>query len=131
MIRTQNIERVFPVKTSLKGKRKIIGIVIAVLVMYGSYAALTSSSKGGSDQEAQEQLATTLAAVSEHMTLPEDDEPVLSVVTDAKALIAEQAFFAGVVDGDQVLLFPKNLKAIIYSPSRDRIINVGPIEQGK
>lgn len=81
------------------------------------------------EEKAQEELAVAVAAVGELMILPEGDEPVLATVTNAESLTKQQAFFSGSVNGDQLLLFPKNMKAVIYSPSRGKIINAGPIEQ--
>lgn len=101
-------------------------IVVVTLVGYGVYAKYFDLTDA---ERAQKELASAVAAVGELMILPEGDEPVLANVTDAEALIKQQAFFAGAVDGDQLLLFPKNMKAVIYSPSRDKIINAGPIEQ--
>lgn len=109
-------------------KRKILIISFLLVAaigygVYGKYFNLTDA------ERAQKELSTAVAAVGELMILPEGDEPVLASVTDASALIKQQAFFAGAVNGDQLLLFPKNMKAVIYSPSRNKIINAGPIEQ--
>lgn len=107
-------------------KAPLAVIVIIAFVGYGVYAKyfdLTDT------ERAQKELSTTVSAVGELMILPEGDEPVLANVTDAETLIKQQAFFTGAIDGDQLLLFPKNMKAVIYSPSRNKIINAGPIEQ--
>lgn len=107
-------------------KAPLAVIVIIAFVgygVYGKYFDLTDA------ERAQKELSMAVAAVGELMILPEGDEPVLANVTDAEALIKQQAFFAGAMDGDQLLLFPKNMKAVIYSPSRNKIINAGPIEQ--
>lgn len=110
-------------------KRKKLFVIAFVIIIaagigvYERYFNLTNAEK------AQKELAAAMFSVSKHMILPEGDEPVLATVTDAEALIKQQAFFAGAVNGDQLLLFPRSLKAVIYSPSRNRIINAGPIEQ--
>lgn len=101
--------------------------VVFVGVAIGGYYIFFN--KQTPEEKAREELATAVLAVSKYMVLPEGDEPVLAVVTDAETLIKQQAFFTGAVNGDQLLLFPKNMKAIIWSPSRNKIINVGPIEQ--
>lgn len=104
--------------------------LIILLVLVGLVVLAYMRFDGASPEEkAQKELAAAVAAVGELMILPEGDEPVLATVTDAAALTAQQAFFTGAIDGDQLLLFPKNLKAVIYSPSRNKIINAGPIEQ--
>lgn len=111
-------------------KRRPRAVLILLLIVVGLAAfTFTSLYNVSPEQKAQKELAAAVAAVSKLMILPEGDEPVLATVTDAAALTAQQAFFTGSVDGDQLLLFPKSLKAIIYSPSRGKIINAGPIEQ--
>lgn len=111
-----------------------LGVVMVLLLGYymlsDSKTTVTNTAAGESTEQAAADLAEVVASVGRHMSLPGDDEPVLAEVTDADALKAQQAFFADAVNGDKLLLFPKSLKAIIYSPSRDLIINAGPIEQG-
>ncbi|MCU0660002.1 MAG: hypothetical protein MUD00_00045 [Candidatus Pacebacteria bacterium] len=36
-------------------------------------------------------------------------------------------FFKGAQKGDKLVVFPTTGKAIIYSPERDIIVNVGPV----
>lgn len=109
-------------------RKKIFVIAFFVIIsvgvgIYERYFNLTDA------ERAQKELKAAISAVSKHMILPEGDEPVLATVTDAEAIIKQQAFFTGAVNGDQLLLFPRNLKAVIFSPSRNKIINAGPIEQ--
>lgn len=114
-----------------KPKRALAILVILVALALLAFFTLRSESpeENAQQENAQQELTSVVVAVGKLMVLPEGDEPVLATVTDAEALIAQQVFFVGTVDGDQLLLFPKSLKAIIYSPSRDKIINAGPIEQ--
>ncbi len=113
----------------LRNHRRVgILVVLAVIVLggnfiYQKYFNLTSA------QKAQKELLTVVAAVSRLMILPEGGEPVLASVIDADTLKKQQAFFGKAVNGDQLLLFPKNAEAILYSPSRNLIVNVGPIQQ--
>lgn len=110
----------------LQYKKLTISVLIVAAAGYGVWDKYFSLDDA---ERAQKELAKAVEAVSKHMILPEGDEPVLATVTDAETLTKQQAFFAGSQNGDQLLLFPRNLKAIIYSPSREKIINVGPIEQ--
>lgn len=112
-----------------KGKKKVVPLIMLVFIIGSAYGVYEKFFNLYDEERAQKELATAIAAVGQLMILPEGDEPVLATVTDAEALIAQQAFFAGSIDGDHLLLFPRSLKAIIYSPSRNKIINAGPIEQ--
>lgn len=114
--------------TSFIRKKKlfVVAFVILAALGYGAYDKFFNLSDA---ERAQKELAAAIKAVSKHMILPEGDEPVLATVTAAETLIKQQMFFIGAINGDQLLLFPRNLKAVIYSPSRDVIVNAGPIEQ--
>jgi hypothetical protein len=59
--------------------------------------------------------------------LPNNEIPEIFTITDPESLSRQQPFFAGAISGDKVLLYRTNGKAIIYSPSRRIIVNVGPV----
>lgn len=63
-------------------------------------------------------------AVSKHIILP-DETPVLATITDKTAL--KTAFLKQADDGDKVLIYEKAQRVIIYRPSIDRIVEVGPV----
>lgn len=71
----------------------------------------------------EKQLNKITNDVARHMILPEG-APTVVVVKDAAAL-ADQAFFKNAQNGDIVLIYPE--QAIIYSPERGVIVNVGPV----
>jgi hypothetical protein len=60
------------------------------------------------------------------MVLPEG-KPAVFVVQDPELLISQQAFFKGAQKDDRLLVYPEAGKAIVYSPKRHMIINVGPV----
>lgn len=115
----------------LTTRRRVVALVILVLVILGGYIVYQKYFHLTPAEKAQKELAAAVVAVSKHIILPEGDQPVLATVTDAKTLIAQQAFFAGAVNGDELLLFPRSLKAVLYSPSRNIIVNTGPIQQSQ
>lgn len=122
------MEKLKNIKLFLKKRLLVLlGIILVATASYGIYEKFFNLSD---TERAQKELSIAVFAVSKHMVLPEGDEPVLATITDAEAIIKQQTFFTGAVNGDQLLLFPKSMKAIIWSPSRKKIINVGPIEQG-
>jgi len=107
-------------------RRALVTVLAVGLIVTIGYIAFGMQTP---EQKAAKELAAATAAVGKLMILPDGDQPILATVTDAKTLIAQQAFFAGSINGDQLLLFPKSMKAVIWSPSRQLIVNVGPIQQ--
>lgn len=58
--------------------------------------------------------------------LPTNEEPALATVTDNSKLSSS---FAGKVEnGDKILIYEKNKKAIVYRPSINKIVEVEPIQ---
>lgn len=110
------------------GRRKLVlaALIIIAIAVVGYFAL----GRQTPEEKAAKELASAVASIGKFMILPEGDEPVLATVTDAPTLIQQQAFFAGAVNGDQLLIYPRNTKAILYSPSRNKIVNVGPIQTG-
>lgn len=71
-------------------------------------------------------VTTVKMALSKHMVLPQDEEPLLATVTDRTAL--KTPFLREADDGDRILIYEKARRVIIYRPSIDKIIDIGPVE---
>lgn len=71
----------------------------------------------------EKQLNKITRSVAKHMVLPEG-KPNVVIVKDITGL-SGQAFFKNAQNGDVVLIYPE--QAIIYSPDRNIIVNVGPV----
>lgn len=80
-------------------------------------------------ERAEQEIKVTVEKVGKLMILPEfsAEVPQVATINDAAGLAKTQAFFAGVKDGDQVLIYLKSQKAIIYRASENKIVNVGPV----
>ena len=63
--------------------------------------------------------------VARHYVLPADEEPALATVTDTTKL--QTPFLKQSQNGDKLLVYQKAARAIIYRPSIDRIIDIGPV----
>lgn len=68
----------------------------------------------------------TLDRISRHMVLPKDEEPALLTITDRSKLRTK--FLQQAQNGDKVLVYQNNQRAIIYRPSIDRIVDVGIVQ---
>lgn len=58
--------------------------------------------------------------------LPADETPTIALVSDVDKL-QNQAFFAKAQNGDQVLIYTKAKKVILYRPSINKLIEVAPL----
>lgn len=134
----QLVEEV-PVLRKTPIAKKFAGLLAVAILILGGWAYAqrsnlisvnTGSSKKLTGAEQKVLVANYLAQVGKHMLLPVNDEPVIATVDDPVALIKQQAFFTGSVKGDVVLIFPKTQRAVLYSPSRNKIVNAGPIITG-
>lgn len=76
------------------------------------------------------QAETILKGLSKHILLPETTPQVMQIMNPDE-LIQKDPFFAGSESGDVLLIYQAAGKAIIYSPARDIIVNVGPVQVDK
>jgi hypothetical protein len=74
----------------------------------------------------QDNVTVVKGEVAQHMMLPNNEQPALATVTDSKKL--NSVFLKQAHDGDKILIYAKAKRVIIYRPSIDRIIDIGPIQ---
>ena len=116
-------------KSALPKKRLkfLIVLVLLALIGGGTYAYFKYHSKASVEKRAQAETVRLVKEVRKVMILPETDVPAVFDIQDPVLLTSQQAFFAGAEKGDKLLVYPQLGKAIIYSPSRHIIVNVGPV----
>jgi type IV secretory pathway VirB10-like protein len=114
-------------------KSKLTSLLLIALVLVGGFATYTGyqlyKMKKNQDPAYQQELAKkktqeVTTAVQKIMELPEG-EPQVAQVADVEAIKKTQPFFAKAQNGDMVLVYAS--QAIIYRPSTNKIINVGPV----
>jgi hypothetical protein len=89
---------------------------------YNKYQALLANP----NVEAEKQTEDLIAALGELMELPADETPTLAVISD-KEKLENQPFFQSVENGDILFAYTVSMKAILYRPSTNKIIEVAPI----
>ena len=107
----------------------IIGIVIGAGSLYAWNKYMTKNPAQVASQVQQAQVKDIIAKVGKLIMLPTGEEPIVATINDAATLIKDQPFYKGSINGDIVLVYQKAAKAIIYSPTKGVIVNVGPIFQ--
>ena len=112
-------------------KKKILIALVVIFTLLGyilayHYYTLSQSLKKTPDQVAEEQAVKLTAEISKLMQLPTDETPSVVTITDTTK-VSSQPFFKNAQNGDALLVYSKNMEAIIYRPSTNKIIQVGPI----
>lgn len=114
---------------------KLVVIVLGVLVLGLAGTSVlfyqqARTLKTDPQKVSQEENEKVIAAVGKLVLLPEGEAPTIATVTDPDKLKAEQAFFAKAATGDKVLIYTRALKAIMYRPTENKIIEIAPLVIG-
>lgn len=110
--------------TFISNKKSLLVIAFAVVVVVVACVGIfvwRHSQTGDLNK-----VSVITARVNKHYVLPTDEQPALATVTNKNKLTS--AFLKKAENGDKVLIYQKNSIAIIYRPSIDRIIAVGPVQ---
>lgn len=109
---------------------RVIGTLFILLVIsIGAGAYFYQKATVDTQKDAQKELDDTIAAVGRLMVLPATETPTMATVSDPEKL-KDQPFFANAKKGDKVLIYTIARKAILYSPTLDKIIEVAPVNAG-
>ena len=114
-----------------RNPRKVISsilVIIAVLGVCGSvyFYKKYQSLKIDPNAEAAKQTASLVAQLSKLMELPQGETPTVATISD-KEKLKGQSFFNLADNGDILFAYTTSMKAILYRPSTNKIINVAPI----
>jgi len=80
----------------------------------------------GQQQLSAEEVKIVQSQLSKLTLLP-DESPVVATITDASYLATQSAFYLESQNGDKVVAYEKAQKVFIFSPSRNLIVNSGPL----
>lgn len=104
-------------------RRLLLSSAIVVLLIGAGAAAYLFTHRQVSNN--WNDVTYVVGRISQHFLLPTDETPALLTVTDSTKLTS--TFLKQAQDGDKIVIYQTNQKAIIYRPSIDRIIAVGPV----
>lgn len=117
-------------RASLMNTKNIIIALGALLVLTLGVAIYFYQQAGAnSPQQSQRELQEVVNKVGKLIVLPQDETPTLATVSDPEKL-KDQKFFSNAKTGDKVLIYSRSQKAILYSPSLNKIIEVAPVNIG-
>ena len=99
-------------------------IIAVVAISFGGvfYFKLNKSNNLFLNKQEKE-INNIISKVSKLYLFPEGENPTVATVSDPSAL-KDQAFFSSSQKGDNVLIFPKLGKAVLYRPSINKIIDI-------
>ncbi len=134
-------DRIRKLEKKWRRSRKLLYIVITILIgilliliivkvtdnIVDKAVLDTANSVENINESGQADQEKILKDVTKLIMLPTNEAPIISIINNADELIKEQPFFTGAQNGDILLGYRNSLKAIIYSPSRNLIVNAGPI----
>jgi hypothetical protein len=109
----------------------LLGLAVATGILgylyYTTRNQLTLlSTPEGQQTLAQQEVALTLSRLQKLTLLPEE-EPIVATIIDAELLASQSEFYRNAQNGDQLVVFPQAQRAYIFSPSRNVIVNSGPL----
>ena len=106
-----------------------IVIVVALAVVAGAFeGGRYSVYSAHPELSSQEEANDILRKVGDLMQLPGDETPTMATINDAASAKENQPFLVNAENGDIVIVYPNAAKALLYRPSNNKIINVGPVE---
>lgn len=126
----KTVVRITPQNVANK-KTKVIIVVLALLLVLllgvvGYFLFVGKKQEVSPVENNRKELQEVMEAVGKLILLPEGEEPTLATVSDPSKL-KDQAFFKNAELGDKVLIYSQAKKAILYSPTKNKIIEIAPI----
>jgi hypothetical protein len=117
-----------PKKMRIKKLLILILIIAAVGGVYGStyYYGKYKALKTNANVEAEKETKKLVDVLSKLMELPQNETPTVATISD-KEKLKGQVFFEKAENGDILFAYTNAMKAILYRPSTNKIINVAPI----
>ena len=110
---------------------KIILVVLA-LIAVGAAGAATyfynqyQTIKKNPDLVYKKEDQKVIVSISEHMQLPQGEEPSIATILDITKLKG-QRFFENAQNGDKIITYTQAKKAILWRPSTNKIIEVASL----
>lgn len=119
-------------KSNITKKRQNIIYIILVILLLGAigcgvyFYVQYRRAVNNPDYASEQELSSVLEKVNKLMELPQDETPTLATVLN-KDELKDQDFFKNAENGDKVLVYVQNKKAVLYRPSTNKIIEVMPV----
>ncbi len=80
------------------------------------------------DLSQAEQATAILQKVGNLIQLPAGEQPTMATINDAASAKKAQPFLTNAQNGDILIVFPNAAEALLYRPSTNKLIAVGPVD---
>lgn len=105
----------------------ILSILAAILILAGTYElGRTSVYRAHPEITSAEQATAILKKVGELIQLP-SEQPTMATINDAANAKKAQPFLVNAQNGDILIVYPNAQQALLYRPSTNKLIAVGPV----
>ena len=102
----------------------LVGIILLALAFeLGRYTVYQAHPELSSEDQA----AQILTKVSALIQLPQDEAPQIATINNAASAKAGQPFLVNAENGDVLIVYSNAGQALLYRPSTDKLIAVGPV----
>jgi hypothetical protein len=127
-----------PTTKPAKKKNRVSFIKLIVLVLLFALGVLgymyynanqkiqKLSTTQGQEEVAKKEVQELTDRLGKLTLLPEED-PVVATILDSQFLSTQSAFYKQAENGDKLVVYPKAQKAYIFSPTKNIIVNAGPL----
>ena len=103
-------------------------LTVLALVVAGYFYYQTTQLKKSPQAVVAKETKEVVSKVGKLVSLP-DEQPTIATVADPEVL-KDQAFFAKAQKGDKVLIYTNAKKAILYSVTLNKILDIAPLNIG-
>ncbi len=112
-------------------KKYLLGALVVTVILFAAvyfFLKYQSTQKLLSNPSAVSELevSSLISKVGKLIDLPQNEIPKIATVSD-KTKLQNQSFFTKAQNGDKVLIYEDNKKAILYRPSTGKIIEISKI----
>lgn len=107
----------------------LLVVIVVVATVSAFYFYNKSQRPANPTVTAAAEVADLVVKVGKLYELPIGETPTVATVSD-KTKLADQPFFQRAENGDKVLIYSTNKKAILYRPSTNKIIEIAPVNLG-
>lgn len=103
----------------------IVVLAAGCVFMYFQYRTAQGKIDGAKTGQSA-QAKDVIKSISKIAIVPTNETPTVATVTDVEK-VKDQAFFTDAKNGDKVLVYAKQKKAILYRPGTNQIVNINTV----